>query len=144
MADKSLLTIFFLLLVSEVLSILKFESSFFLGVNHKIVGHFMVEVVHIQTWDIIFWGFTIDLIKWAFLAGNRFLVVFNFSIFGNDGVFGIAVVFDFAWGLCELGGDLFIDDGVNVIGLFDGLDSPNFFLLVKIDRVFHQLIQIFN
>lgn len=47
MAGKSLLVIFFLLLVSKVFGILKFKSSFFLCVYHKIVAHFMIDVVHI-------------------------------------------------------------------------------------------------
>lgn len=104
----------------------------------------MVEVIHIQTRNIIFRGFAMKLVEGALLAGNRFFLIFVFPVFGEDGVFGVAVVFDFAWGLCELGGDLFIDDGVDVVGLFYWLDGPSFFLLVKIDRVFHQLIQIFN
>ena len=104
----------------------------------------MVEIVHIQAWNVIFWRFAIQLVKWAFFAWNWFLLILGFFVFGKNSVFGVAVVFDFTWSLTKLSGDLLIDDWVYEIRLFDWLNSPCFFLLVKIDRVFHQLIQLFN
>lgn len=43
-----------------------------------------------------------------------------------------------------MGGNLFVDDGVDEVSFFCGLNCPYFFLFIKIDRILHQLIQQFN
>ena len=40
--------------------------------------------------------------------------------------------------------DFFVDDRVDVVGLFGWWNYSCFFLLIKVNRVFHQLIQQFN
>lgn len=83
------------------------------------------------------------MIKGALFAGNSGFFVFPSLFFlESDGIFGVAVVSDSAG--FGVSGDLLVDDGVNVVGLLGGLEPPRLFLLVKINRVFHQLVQQFN
>ena len=35
--------------------------------------------------------------------------------------------------------DLLVDDRIDIVGLFGGLNALRLFLFVKVDRVFHQL-----
>lgn len=83
------------------------------------------------------------MVKRALLAGNGGLFVFPSLFFlESDGIFGVAVISDSAgFGVAR---DLLIDDGVDIVGLFGALEPLRLFLLVKINRVFHQLVQQFN
>jgi hypothetical protein len=144
-----------LLLVGEVLGVLEFEAGFLLGVDHEVVGEFVVEAAHVKGGDVVFGGLGVELIEGTLLAGDGLLVgglavlgeegvlggvlgkegvlgsgVLG-SVLGEDGVLGVAVVFEFG-GLAQLGGDLFIDDRVYVIRLLDWLHRPSL-LLVEVD-----------
>lgn len=81
------------------------------------------------------------MVERALLAGNRFL--FGFALFGGDGFLDLSVVFDLAGSFVQLAVDFLIDDGAETVDLFGGLDGSRFLQVVEIDRIFHQLVQLF-
>lgn len=139
----ALLGILLQLLVSEVLGVFEVEASILLGIDQEVVCEFVIKVAKLEIGEVIFGGLFGELVERAFFAGDSgLLILAGAFVFGCDGIFRVAVVSDPA-GLV-VPRDLLVDNRVDVVALLCGLQSPGFLLLVKINRVFHQLVQQFN
>ena len=142
---EMLLTIFlaiiFLFLISIVLSVIRFEPCLFLCINHKIISKFMIEMMKIEMREIIFRWFLRQMIKWIFFRiilsmGSIFLS--NFFILKS--IFRLFEYFIFGqFVLLLIMGNLFINDGVDIIGFFLRLNRSPFLLLIIVYWIFHSV-----
>jgi len=69
------------------------------------------------------------LIERVFFTWN---FIFGFALFAEYGLFGVFIVFNFSVDLVEMAIDFLVDDGIDVVGAFGGLDGTCFFKVIEI------------
>ena len=121
--------LWFLLLVGEVLGVLRLEPGLLLGLDHEVIGELMVDIVEVDIRQIVFAAFFIELVEGALLTGNGALLVFS-GFLVLETVFGL--LDRFVLGRLVMSGNFFVDEGVDVVGLLGGLNSPRLLLLVEV------------
>ena len=121
--------LWFLLLVGEVLGVLRLEPGLLLGLDHEVIGELMVDIVEVDIRQIVFAAFFIELVEGALLTGNGALLVFS-GFLVLETVFGLLDRF-VLWRVV-MSDDFFVDEGVDVVGLLGGLNSPRLLLLVEV------------
>ena len=129
----------FLFLVHIMFGVFRFKSGFLLSVNHKIVGQFMIDVVEVNMRKIVFRWFFIEMVQWIFFTWKcTFILIFNFFLF--KGIFTLLGWLIFIQLVTlVVTGNLFVDDGIDIIGFFMRLNRPCFFLLVEVYWIFHSV-----
>jgi hypothetical protein len=83
------------------------------------------------------------LVEGVFLAGHATFFLLGFAFFGEDGLFGLSIVFDFGVVVSGVHCYFFVDDGAEEVRFLGRLGGTYFFQIVEVGRIFHQLIQQF-
>jgi hypothetical protein len=77
-----------------------------------------------------------------FTCHTTFLLL-DFPLFGNNSLFGLSVVFDLAGSIADMYGHFLVNNGTEEVRFLGRLDRTSFLEIVKVSRIFHQLIQQF-